>query len=90
MLEGVYTLGVWRVRPGREAEFITSWKELGRIFAQLPQPPSGRGVREAIATLSSRGYRHPPTAPLDRARVLFTEKVLASSAAVLRNWPTGT
>lgn len=44
MLEGVYTLGVWRVKPGREAEFITAWKELGRTFAQLPQPPSGRGT----------------------------------------------
>lgn len=44
MLERVYTLGVWRVRPGREAEFITAWKDLGRIFAQLPQPPSDRGT----------------------------------------------
>jgi hypothetical protein len=44
MLEGVYTLGVWRVKPGHEAEFITAWKELGRIFAQLPQPPSDRGT----------------------------------------------
>jgi hypothetical protein len=43
MLEGVYTLGVWRVKPGREEEFIASWKRLGRVFTSLPQPPSDRG-----------------------------------------------
>jgi heme-degrading monooxygenase HmoA len=43
MLEGVYTLGVWRVKPGSEEEFIASWKRLGRVFASLPHPPSDRG-----------------------------------------------
>lgn len=43
MLEGVYTLGVWRVKPGSEQEFIASWKRLGRVFASLPRPPSDRG-----------------------------------------------
>ena len=27
-----------------EAEFIEAWKDLGRIFASLPQPPSGKGL----------------------------------------------
>jgi hypothetical protein len=43
MLEGVYTLGVWKVRPGREADFVAAWKRMGRIFTSLPQPPSDRG-----------------------------------------------
>lgn len=44
MLKIVYTLGVWRVGPGYEAEFISAWEELGRTFAQLPQPPTDRGT----------------------------------------------
>lgn len=44
MEEAVYTLGVWRVKPGKEAAFIEAWKALGNAFAQLPQPPSGKGT----------------------------------------------
>jgi heme-degrading monooxygenase HmoA len=40
----VYTLGVWRVKPGRESEFIEGWKDLGRLFAKLPMPPGGKGT----------------------------------------------
>ena len=40
----MYTLGVWRVKPGNEAAFVAAWKELGRIFARLPQPPVGKGT----------------------------------------------
>ena len=39
-MEGaVYTLGVWRVKPDKEAEFIAAWKDLGRIFSHLREPP---------------------------------------------------
>lgn len=38
-----YTLGEWRVREDKHAEFITAWKELGEIFASLPDPP-GKGI----------------------------------------------
>lgn len=34
-----YTLGVWRVRQGRESEFIEAWKAVGTAFLQLPNPP---------------------------------------------------
>jgi len=44
-MEGsVYTLGVWRVKPGKEQEFIGEWKALGKLFAQLPHPPGGTGT----------------------------------------------
>ena len=36
MPETIYTLGVWRVKPEHEADFITAWKALGVIFTQLP------------------------------------------------------
>jgi len=44
MSEQIYTLGVWRVKEGRQAEFIVAWKRLGAIFASLPHPPSGKGL----------------------------------------------
>jgi hypothetical protein len=34
-----YTLGVWRVKEGREADFIAAWKTVGEAFYQLPRPP---------------------------------------------------
>jgi len=43
MEEAFYTLGVWRVKPGKEVAFIEDWKALGNIFARLPQPP-GKGT----------------------------------------------
>ncbi len=42
--EIVYTLGVWRVKPGQEEAFIQAWKGLGEIFAQLPLAPDGQGT----------------------------------------------
>ena len=44
MEDQVYTLGVWHVKERHEAEFIAAWKDLGRIFASLPQPPSDKGL----------------------------------------------
>ncbi len=34
-----YTHAEWRVRPGREAEFITAWEALAAIYGRLPHPP---------------------------------------------------
>ncbi len=44
MEQSVYTLGVWHVQEGRQQEFITAWKDLGEIFAALPNPPGSKGV----------------------------------------------
>jgi quinol monooxygenase YgiN len=44
MHETIYTLGVWRVKPEHEADFIAAWKDLGAIFRQLPSPPAGKGT----------------------------------------------
>jgi len=43
MSEEVYTLGVWRVKDGSQSEFVEAWKELGRFFRNLPNPP-GEGT----------------------------------------------
>jgi len=44
-MEGqIYTVGVWHVKPGHEADFVAAWKELSDIFTSLPNPPGGTGV----------------------------------------------
>ncbi len=43
MEQQVYTLGVWHVSENRHQDFINAWKELGDVFASLPDPP-GKGV----------------------------------------------
>jgi hypothetical protein len=40
----LYTLGMWRVKPGQQADFIAAWQALSDIFRQLPQPPTGKGT----------------------------------------------
>ena len=35
----IYTLGVWKVKPGKQAEFIAASKGLGEHFYSLPNPP---------------------------------------------------
>ena len=44
VLGAIYTLGMWRVKPGQRDGFITAWQALGDIFRQLPQPPAGKGT----------------------------------------------
>jgi hypothetical protein len=39
-MEGdVYTLAVWKVKPGQEESFIAGWKEGGAFAFTLPSPP---------------------------------------------------
>lgn len=39
MGEQAYTLAMYRVKAGREGEFISAWNELARVFSSLPTPP---------------------------------------------------
>jgi hypothetical protein len=43
MSDEVYTLGAWRVKNGRQREFVEAWLALGQYFASLPHPP-GKGT----------------------------------------------
>ena len=43
MSDEVYTLGAWRVKEGKQAEFIAAWRALGSYFNGLPHPP-GKGT----------------------------------------------
>ena len=42
MTDEFYTQALWRVKPGRQEEFVEAWKSLGQIFAKLPG--SGQGT----------------------------------------------
>ncbi len=39
MQSDIYTLGVWKVKPGQEQAFIAAWKALADFFYGLPNPP---------------------------------------------------
>jgi heme-degrading monooxygenase HmoA len=34
-----YTLAMYRVKAGREGEFVAAWNELASTFSSLPEPP---------------------------------------------------
>ena len=38
MDDQVYTVGRWRVKDGRQQDFIDAWITLGEIFHSLPDP----------------------------------------------------
>ncbi len=40
-----YTLALWRVKEGREEEFVEAWKgDLADYFSNLPNPPGESGT----------------------------------------------
>ena len=43
MKQMVSTLAAWRVQEGRQQAFISAWKDLGKVFNALSEPP-GKGV----------------------------------------------
>ncbi|MDX1664723.1 MAG: hypothetical protein R3272_13095 [Candidatus Promineifilaceae bacterium] len=44
MSEKMYTLAMWKVKSGRDSEFVEAWKDLNTTFSELPSPPLGGGV----------------------------------------------
>ncbi len=43
MSDQIYTLAAWRVKEGRQSDFVAAWQELGRFFGDLESPP-GEGI----------------------------------------------
>ena len=103
MAETIYTLGVWRVRPESEANFIAAWKALGLIFAELPAPPNGKGTLIQSLTEPTLFYSFGPwqsveavqamrqnpqaQAGINRLRELCTEAVPGSFRLVAETSP---
>jgi heme-degrading monooxygenase HmoA len=42
----VYTLGVWRVKPGREADFVNAWDEFARWTVESGYESTGTLLRD--------------------------------------------
>jgi hypothetical protein len=82
MDETIYTLGVWRVHAGREAEFIAAWKDLGAVFVSLPAPPSGKGVLIQSTAEPTLFYSFGPWRSLDD--VYAMREVPAAQTAIQR------
>lgn len=64
MSDEVYTLGVWRVKEGKQSEFVEAWRELGRFFGQLPAPP-GEGTLLQSLEEPEQFYSFGPWGSLD-------------------------
>lgn len=48
MSDEVYTLGIWRVKDGKQREFVEAWKALGSYFRHLPHPPGVGTLLQSI------------------------------------------
>lgn len=44
MDDAFYTLAAWHVLPGEEDRFIEAWKEMGDVFAAVPDNPQVTGT----------------------------------------------
>ena len=64
MAEEIYTLGVWRVKDGKQNEFIAAWQALGRYFHSLRKPP-GKGTLVQSVDEPKQFYSFGPWRALD-------------------------
>ena len=65
MAEKAYTLALWKVKPGRQSEFVEAWKAVGKTFRELPKPPAGDGVLIQSLTDPALHYSFGPWASLN-------------------------
>jgi hypothetical protein len=84
MEDTVYTLGVWRVKPGHESAFIAAWRALGRIFADLPQAPSGKGTLLQSLSDPTLFYSFGPWRTLDDIQAMRGNPQAQAGIAMLR------
>ena len=84
MTEAVYTLGVWRVKPDREAEFIAAWQALGDIFNHLPHPPNGKGTLIQSLTDPTLFYSFGPWGSLQDIRAMREDSTAQAAIQRLR------
>lgn len=64
MADEIYTLGFWRVKDGKEDEFVEAWKALGVYFGSLPNPP-GQGTLVQSVDDPQQFYSFGPWRSLD-------------------------
>lgn len=79
-----YTLGVWRVKPDREREFVVAWKELGAIFVSLPNPP-GPGTLVQSVDDPQQFYSFGPWSSLEDIQAMRASPQAQKGIARLRS-----
>jgi hypothetical protein len=84
MPETIYTLGVWRVKPESESEFIAAWKALGVVFAQLPAPPMGKGTLIQSLTEPSLFYSFGPWPSVEAVQAMRQDPQAQAGISRLR------
>ena len=83
-MEQLYTLGVWRVKAGREDEFIRAWKALGNVFAALPHGPSGKGVLVQSVTDAALFYSFGPWGSIEDIAAMRSDAQAQTGIRALR------
>lgn len=69
MNEQIYTLGEWHVKEDKMKEFIIAWKELGEIFASLPEPP-GKGILIQSTSVPTLFYSFGPWSCMEAVKIM--------------------
>lgn len=83
MADEIYTLGAWKVKRGNEDRFIEAWKELGRFFYSLPNPP-GPGTLVQSVEDSTRFYSFGPWKSLQDVQAMRSHPKSAEEIGKLR------
>jgi hypothetical protein len=65
MMEGFYSLGPLRAKPGKEGELLAAWQALCDGFAQLDHPPVGNVTLVQSTTEPSLHYSFAPWRTLE-------------------------
>lgn len=49
MEDSYYTHAMWKVQPGREAEFVAAWQALSEVFSSLEGKPLWGSLLQSLA-----------------------------------------
>lgn len=82
MSDQIYTLGTWRVKDGKQAEFVDAWKTLGGYFRSLPHPP-GQGTLLQSVDEPQLFYSFGPWRSLDDVQEMRSQPETAKEIAKL-------
>jgi len=72
MVEGFYSLGVLRAKPGKEGELLAAWQALCDGFAQLDHPPVGNITLVQSTTEPSLHYSFAPWRTLEDFQAIWS------------------
>ncbi len=85
MAEEIYTLGMWRAKPGKEAEFIAAWQAMGQTFRNLPLAPTGVGTLVQSLSDLSLFYSFGPWQSLEAVQAMRQNPSAMAAMTNLRN-----